>query len=363
MKNLLNKVVLFIIFTVITYYSTEFIPFVFVALISLCIASLMEYVNKDSIRTIIFVAFILLSIWNIDFAYYIPLILYDILLSRYQNASVLAVLPFIIYNDELGTKVIVFYIITFTVETVLKYLLCKNSERIQMYVQQRDELFEKQKSLEKKIKELADKQDIQTNIATLNERNRIAREIHDNVGHLLSSSIIQLGAIMMVTKDSDTKASLETLKETLDKGMHSIRQSVHRLHDDSVDLYNSLHEIVCNYTFCEVDFIYEVDEQPNVNCCYAIIAIIKESLTNVIKHSDATKVIIRFFEHPQFYQLVITDNGKIKGSRNMAGMGLESIKQRIDLLNGVINIDFKNGFRIFISFPKQKGCTDEDSNN
>ena len=338
MKNILNKILLFIIFAFITYYNVSFTPFVIVTLISLCVASFMEYVSKDFIKTITFVGFILLCICDIRFIYYIPVIWYDIVLCKYQNAAVLAILPYIIYLDELDTRIIVLYIIVFTVEAVVKHLVCENTQRIKMYVNQRDELVEKQDNLEKKLKELADRQDTQTKIATLNERNRIAREIHDNVGHLLSSSIIQLGAIMMVTKEPETKASLEIVKQTLDKGMYSIRESVHDLRDESVDLYNSLQDIVNNYKFCELNFEYEIENQPSAKCCYAIIAIVKESLTNVIKHSTATKVNIRFYEHPQFYQLVITDNGKTKGNINIAGMGLDGISHRVETLNGIINI-------------------------
>lgn len=52
--------------------------------------------------------------------------------------------------------------------------------------------------LEQKNKELLEKQDYEIQVATLNERNRIAREIHDSVGHLLSRSILQLGALKAV---------------------------------------------------------------------------------------------------------------------------------------------------------------------
>lgn len=363
MKNILNKALIFFICLFVSYYNTEFITFVIITLVTLCFACLIEYFNKESLKTILFIGFVLLSIWNVNFVYYLPLILYDIILSKHQNATILAILPYIIHLDNIQIKLIVFYIIFFTIETAVKFYISRNSERIQMYVKQRDELYEKQANLEEKLKELADKQDIQTNIATLNERNRIAREIHDNVGHLLSSSIIQIGAIMTTTKEPETKASLEIVKKTLDKGMYSIRQSIHDLHNDSINLYNSLFDIVNNFTFCKINFTYQVNKQPPVNYCYAIIAIVKEALTNVIKHSNATKVTMKIFEHPKFYQIIIADNGTNKKAFQLSGMGIDSIKQRIDSLNGIVNIDCENGFRIFISLPKQKGSPDENNNN
>ena len=74
--------------------------------------------------------------------------------------------------------------------------------------------------LEQKNKELLEKQDYEIQVATLNERNRIAREIHDSVGHLLSRSILQLGALKAVHRqEPELNAQLDTLKSTLSQAM------------------------------------------------------------------------------------------------------------------------------------------------
>ena len=62
--------------------------------------------------------------------------------------------------------------------------------------------------------------------ATLKERNRISREIHDNVGHMLSRSILMTGAIRTVSQDRALDRSLEELEDTLHTAMTSIRRSV-----------------------------------------------------------------------------------------------------------------------------------------
>ncbi|QNO16719.1 two-component sensor histidine kinase [Alkalicella caledoniensis] len=221
------------------------------------------------------------------------------------------------------------------------------------YINQRDYLTELSISLEEKINELVIKQDIEVNLATLNERNRIAREIHDNVGHLLSSSILQIGAIMTVSKEEKTIKNLEIVKNTLNEGMNSIRQSLHDLHDHSIDLYGEINKILRNFTFCKVTLDYEITGEMPVKAKYAIIAIIKEALANVIKHSDGDRVFINLYEHPKLFQLIIHDNGKKKADlESFKGMGLESIKQRVASLNGIINFDQTKGFKIFISFMK-----------
>lgn len=77
-------------------------------------------------------------------------------------------------------------------------------------------------------------------IATLSERNRIAREIHDNVGHMLSRAILQLGAIMTVYRKDTIYDNLVPIKYSLDTAMNNIRESVHDLHKDGLMLKKQL---------------------------------------------------------------------------------------------------------------------------
>ena len=101
------------------------------------------------------------------------------------------------------------------------------------------------------LPKLLEKQDYEIQVATLNERNRIAREIHDSVGHLLSRSILQLGALKAVHRqEPELNAQLDTLKSTLSQAMDSIRESVHDLHEESIDLRSQLETLCRGFTFC-----------------------------------------------------------------------------------------------------------------
>ena len=70
----------------------------------------------------------------------------------------------------------------------------------------------------------------------MQERNRIAREIHDNVGHMLTRAILLLGAVKTINQDQKITDSLTLLEDTLTQTMDNIRSSVHNLHDNSIDL-------------------------------------------------------------------------------------------------------------------------------
>jgi signal transduction histidine kinase len=134
--------------------------------------------------------------------------------------------------------------------------------------------------------------------------------------------------------------------------MNSVRTSVHKVYEESIDLDVEIREIIKKFTFCEVNYDYNIYSNPDKKLKYAFISIVKEALSNVIRHSDATKVTIIFNEHPALYQLIIKDNGKAQ--RFEKGLGLTNMTDRVNSFNGNININTGNGFEIFITIPKKQ---------
>ena len=214
-------------------------------------------------------------------------------------------------------------------------------------------------------KRLIEQQNSEINMATLRERNRIAREIHDNVGHVLSRSLLQLGAVMAVTKNDEKMTSLlQPVRESMDLALDSIRKSVHDLRDDSIDLKTTAEEILK-----PLEGSYKIDRQYNFSdsvdketkLCF--IAVLKEAVTNIIRHSDADTVSVTMTEHPAFMQLVIDDNGKNSKRPDSEGMGLANMRERVKMLDGIINITTEGGFRIFITIPKKDKENDNEDHS
>lgn len=125
----------------------------------------------------------------------------------------------------------------------LRQMTWQDRELQKEFIRIQDDDREYNRMLKLKNRYLIEKQDAQVYSATLKERNRIAREIHDNVGHLLSRALIQTGAVIAVSRDEQTKPLLLSIKETLDCAMNNIRNSVHDLHDESVDLEQTVREM------------------------------------------------------------------------------------------------------------------------
>ncbi len=352
--SLFDKIVIFILLSInaVTYIDEELA--VIVLMVAVAFSVVMEYIDSRRVKAVLFIVYSAVSVFLPEFLLMYPLICYS-LIDREDLKYLTAAIPAVLVGwDKLEEKAIVYTGIVLIASIYIKYKTNKLKTTYNEYVKTRDNLTESSIMLKKRIKTIMDNQDNEVKLAALNERTRIAREIHDNVGHLLSSAILQLGAVIMTTDNEQTKESLTVLKVTLAEGMNSIRNSVHNLRDDSVDLYIYLKNMINEFTFCKAQLKYDVTSELDVKFRLNIIAIVKEALSNVIKHSAASEVTITFIEHPKLYQLIISDNGMVR-SQNInlsSGMGLDSIRQRAEAFNGLVNISCEKGFRIFISFRK-----------
>ena len=188
-------------------------------------------------------------------------------------------------------------------------------------------------------------------MATLKERNRIAREIHDNVGHTLTRSILQLGAIKAINTEPVLKKPLDDLHSSLGDAMTNIRKSVHDLHDESIDLESSIRQLTEGISALDIHVDYDMSNTIPKDIKYSFIAITKEAVSNAVKHSKGDTLDILLREHPGFYQLIVKDNGtdiKI----NNTGIGLANITDRVNAMKGTLKISTDKGFKLLITVAK-----------
>ncbi len=190
--------------------------------------------------------------------------------------------------------------------------------------------------------------------AILNERNRMARDIHDSLGHLTSRGILQIGAMMVTEKNPDKREQLSLLKTTLSEGLAEVRASLHNFQNETIGLKSELEKMTENFTKCTVHFTYSVIQDFSLKVKYSIIYIVKEALTNISKHSNATEAEVSIVETSDNIYIKIFDNGK-NAKLSEDGMGLHSIKSRAEDMNGRLEISTGNGFRIFITLKKKEG--------
>jgi Signal transduction histidine kinase len=355
MNHLINKIIIFLCCCVFSISNLGLADIVIPIILIITFSSLSSFFSKQVMSLTFMFLFLLFSTFFQSGLFFIPLICYDIFLDDFQFLVGTSILPFLINYKSLSNYVLALIIILGLISFILKKQAIELNAANSRYEAFREKAEEISISLELKNKELMEKQDYEVNLATLNERNRIAREIHDNIGHTLSSSLLQIGALITISKDTSVVTNLTLLKDTLANGMNNIRHSIHNIHEESMDLNTTLQSLINDFSFCSATLSYNIKNDFTIKAKYSIVYIVKEALSNTMKHSNATDVNVELTEQPGFYQLIIKDNGVATTKQNTAsGMGITSITNRVTTLDGTLRISRENGYILFISLPKRR---------
>jgi signal transduction histidine kinase/ligand-binding sensor domain-containing protein len=198
------------------------------------------------------------------------------------------------------------------------------------------------------------------------ERRRIARGLHDSIIQNLFA--IKLKFVYFENKlPEKLKPTSEEIKKALDETSQEVREISHNLHPvilDDLGLPEAINRLCREFTNRNgISIIYEQSEIPDnlkSDLQINIYRIIQEALANVEKHAEAKKVILSFQSYDSVMEFMIKDDGK-GFDKNFSGtqagekvhFGLRNIRDRVDLLNGEINIDSQPlaGTRINIKIP------------
>ena len=200
---------------------------------------------------------------------------------------------------------------------------------------------------------------LQEKMGETKERNRLAREIHDTLGHTLTGLSAGLDACLTMIDYSkeDTKKQLEQLSDVTRMGLQDIRQSVKQLRPDAIERFNldrALQEMVArvnNTTNTLIEFEYlvgttEFDEDEE----QAIYRLVQESITNAIRHGQATRIQMCIRMEARTLKVTITDNG-LGCLYFQKGFGTTHMQERIEKLNGQITFDGHKGFTVTAELP------------
>ena len=208
------------------------------------------------------------------------------------------------------------------------------------------------------------------------ERRRIAREIHDGLGQMLTAIKFNLEILEdMITVGREGQDRIHDMKGLLDDVMKEAREISHNLMPSVLDDFGLtpalqlLSEQFTNRTDVKAHFHTSgITERLDPQIEIGLYRIAQESLNNVAKHAEATEVNLQFIRHPEGIRLVIEDNGKgitekpdIVRATGKGGMGLVSMRERAASFGGVLTIDStpKSGTFITIEIPLLKAIRHE----
>lgn len=370
MAEIVDKSLLIIIGVILVIASDDTTRTVVAMLIGVIVAALGTCAKNRRIRVAYMAVFLAGCFLVPELLCFLPVVFYDCAMDHRAWCCYFAAPIFLFYYKEqnIGTRDALLWLLVLIMAVLLGIRTGKKERLEREMIQLRDTSTELNLVLREKNKNLLEKQDYEIYLATLQERNRIAREIHDNVGHMLSRSILQIGALQAIHKEEPLNGQLVSVNDTLSQAMNSIRESVHDLHDDAIDLRQAIIEATREMTK-EYRLTIDYDMSPEVprNVKYCFIAIVKEAMSNIVKHSNADTITIILREHPGFYQLSVEDNGVSQAAGqdfrwNMLereqilnrGIGLSNMKERVEALRGTFRIHNEKGFLIFISIPKEQ---------
>ena len=199
--------------------------------------------------------------------------------------------------------------------------------------------------------------------AEVRERNRLAREIHDTLGHALTGIIagVDAAVMMMDFAPDSAKKQLEKVSEVAREGMTDVRRSMNSLRPDALEkleLEDAIQKMLgdmCETANVEVVFRNQVhplsfheDEEE------VIYRVIQEATTNAIRHGKATHIDIAVSKVDQWLTIAVKDNG-CGCSDPKPGFGLKHMRERLAMLNGTLDCNGENGFLVVANIPIRWG--------
>ncbi|MGE7186759.1 sensor histidine kinase [Peribacillus sp. NPDC006672] len=195
--------------------------------------------------------------------------------------------------------------------------------------------------------------------AKIRERNRIAREIHDTVGHKMTALFVQMElANELIKYDLDkAKETMGVCMDLAQGALEEMRFSVRALKEEEETAFlPSVHRLLDGfYQSTGLQSTLELRGNPSniqIALQLTIIRLIQESLTNAKRHGEASETSIKLDCLPEKIRIEIEDNGK-GASEIIPGIGLKNMKDRTAEMGGELLYESvgNKGFRIFVEFP------------
>jgi len=197
-------------------------------------------------------------------------------------------------------------------------------------------------------------------LAMTQERNRLAREIHDTLGHTLTIVNVQIEAAKVVM-DSDPGRALDAMnkaQELTQKGLTRVRESVAALRESPVSnrpLREAIASLVKEARTSGIVTEFTIAGEPQAlenKVALALYRAAQEGLTNVCRHARASRVDVLLDFQPSEVRLEVRDNG-VGAAETSGGFGLLGIRERLQLLGGKLEIStgIGKGFCLTASVP------------
>jgi signal transduction histidine kinase len=195
------------------------------------------------------------------------------------------------------------------------------------------------------------------------ERRRLRRDLHDDLGPQFASQVLGLEAVAQLIPTDPEKAQvlLDSLKMQAEEAIQNVRRLVYDLRPPALDdlgLVGALRQSASRYESGDLRFSIDVsDSLPELPAAVETAAyrIAQEAMTNVVHHAQATRCTVRLFCSHTHFNVEVRDNGRGLPRYYQTGVGLQAMKERTTELNGELEIQSlpDGGTWVQASFPME----------
>ena len=345
----------------VAFFLSVTLNFSYTGIVLLIIADTMSYFS-DMKRRIILLAAICAVYMMLDYdllSVRYPIISMEVCWEYFQRDVQSILLGIRNILNSLNTLVFIIYAIVLILAEV------SEKERIQGLNEKLHVTNEELKEANRKLEEYARESE---KAAETRERNRLAREIHDTLGHSLTGIITGIDACVMLVDIAPeaTKAQLRAIANVARQGVKDVRRSVKALRPDALESLDLKHALIQmmeeTKRSTSVDIAYEIgtklrgfdkDEED------VIYRIVQESITNAIRHGKADHIEIRIDRNFNMLQIHVKDNG-IGCGKIEKGFGLHHMEERLSMLHGTLSYNGDDGFTVDAQIPIRWGTEEEN---
>lgn len=347
----------------ISFYISFILSFSYTGIILLILVDTMKYFPKSKWR-FPFAVMICLVYLLVNYKFlsiYFEMIPLEAYLSYYQSE----VRPIIQAIKNMSSSLNLF--IAFVYMILLLRVQTSEKEKILMLNQMMNKTNKELQQANIRLEEYAKEAE---KMVKTKERNRLAREIHDTLGHALTGIITGIEACiaLMDISPETVKIQLKAIAEVARQGITDVRRSVEALRPDALEKFNlqealtSTVEEMRGATGAKIEYkcttslnCFSDDEEE------IIYRIVQESITNSIRHGHATHIQIDINREYNILIIQIRDNGM--GCKNIKkGFGLHHMEERVHMLQGNLFYNGDDGFFIEAQIPLRWG-TEEQTND
>lgn len=193
-------------------------------------------------------------------------------------------------------------------------------------------------------------------LVKLEERQRIARDLHDTLGQKLSLIGLKsdLAGKLLATDPAQAQAEMHDVRQTARAALKEVRELVTQMRGTRLE--DELFRVRQILKAAEIEFRLEGDpalEHTNLLNENVLSMCLKEAVTNVVKHSGATVCCVDIESSRTEMVMRVRDNGTgiAEQARNYRGHGLQGMKERLEFVNGSLEIASKDGAQLTIRVP------------